>query len=70
MPDDKGNGEAELEMPEPCSWCSGETVMIFHTLACPRVIAIEYHANGKVKRVELAPMKDEQKIMQELGKDP
>ena len=60
MPDeDKGNGEAELEMLEPCSWCSGETTPIFHVFACPRVMAVEYHANGKVRRVELAPMKDE-----------
>lgn len=57
MPDeDKGNGEAELEMPEPCPWCSGETVQIFHAVACSRVKAIEYHANGKVRRVELGPM--------------
>lgn len=57
MPEDRGNGEAELDMPEPCAWCSGEQALVYHTLACPRVIAIEYHANGKVRRVELAPMK-------------
>ena len=62
MADDSGNGEAELDMPEPCSWCSGETVMVFHTLACPRVIAIEYHTNGKVRRVELSSM-DEESIL-------
>lgn len=30
-----------------CRWCGG-----YHTGACPRVTAIEYHPNGSNKRVE------------------
>ena len=55
---ERGNGESELGQPEPCPWCSGEEMAIFHAVACPRVTAIDYHENGKVKRVELSPMDD------------
>ncbi len=56
---ERGNGESELGQPEPCPWCSGEEMAIYHAVACPRVTAIDYHPNGKVKRVELAPMDDD-----------
>ncbi len=41
----------------PCGWCSGGTVQVFHNGPCPRVKAIEYHQDGKVKRVEFVPEK-------------
>lgn len=36
----------------PCAWCSSGTNTVFHVSYCPRVKAIEYHANGTIKRVE------------------
>ena len=53
-----GNGETDA-LPEPCPWCSGDALPVFHSVACPRVKAIEYHANGRVRRVELTPMPQE-----------
>ncbi len=35
-----------------CPYCSGPFGAVYHTSACPRVAAIEYHPNGTVKRVE------------------
>ncbi len=52
-----GNGKDQVPALEPCPWCSGEVTMVFHGAACPRVVAIEYHENGRVKHVELREMK-------------
>lgn len=35
---------------KPCGYCGA-----IHTSMCPRVVAIEYHPNGTIKRVELKP---------------
>jgi hypothetical protein len=38
-----------------CQWCG----VIHLTAKCPQVKAIEYHANGKIKRVEFHAGKPE-----------
>lgn len=38
-----------------CPYCSSPHTATFHSGACPRLKAIEYHPNGTVKRVELNP---------------
>jgi len=37
----------------PCRYCSGGGTEVWHLGSCPRVKAIEYYADGSVKRVEL-----------------
>ncbi len=42
-----------MQMSAECPWCSTETMKIFHTgYQCPRVKAVEYYPDGRVKRVE------------------
>ncbi len=35
-----------------CPHCSGPFNAVYHTGACPRIKAIEYHPNGTLKRIE------------------
>ena len=35
-----------------CPWCSGAGQYVYHSGACPKIKAIEYHPNGLIKRVE------------------
>lgn len=37
---------------EACRYCSSPTTVVMHGGACPRVKAIEYYPDGRVKRVE------------------
>jgi hypothetical protein len=41
-----------LKVRGACPYCSGPHSGVIHGGPCPRVKAIEYHANGTVKRVE------------------
>ena len=39
------------EIPGACPWCSSPFVATFHSGPCPRIAAIDYYSNGKVKQV-------------------
>lgn len=41
------SGMFQFQAPLQCGWCG-----MIHGPACPRVKAIEYYADGRVKRVE------------------
>ena len=43
------------QIPGACPWCSSTYSATFHSGRCPKVRAIEYHPDGRVKRVEFNP---------------
>lgn len=41
-----------VEQSQPCPYCSGNGVTVYHNGQCPKIKSVEYHPDGTVKKIE------------------
>lgn len=56
--------QTDAGFPSHCGWCSHPPDhMVYHYGPCPRMKVIEYHPNGRVKRVEFVREPDPEPLV-------